>query len=738
MTLSNDIEVPGYTFLGWYDSFANTATQIKSISASESDNIILYAHWERYAYSIQYESDLISVDDDVYTVNQSKQLPAPQLDGYIFVGWSDGDGNIIRRIPAGTVGDKIYSANWMSERNKAWAKKDIDDPIIIEDEATDTILFTYEIGEIQNVPLYVIEDFGYVNSEGVSKTVSKEYSVKTNTTLMEQYAKTVANSTTNTAQWSLSNGWTDSVSVTENYLQENNLSETDAKTLCTTDSSNWLVSSGSTGSSTTTTYNSSQDYDLHTATDNTKTYDTHDESGSKTHKQSAELKLSAKEYAEVSVGASVEAKKGPVKAEAHADAKAGVEFNQELDLGHEGSHTKSSASKTGTESDEGNQDQTGSVKHTGTDTVTTGGWNKSSSYGGSKTVSNSETVSKTVSERIATEKGYGKTYILSGNTDETQGTSSSTTDSSAYSSAVTYSTEEATKETITYSTSNTKTGYHRLVKAGTAHVFAMVGYDIKTASYFVNTFTVMDEEYHNFEDYSYTTAAYDDNQISVIPFEVPYEVEEYVLSKVGETDGLEFNKNGVVTGYSYRSSSEYDHTYIVPEEQVVVIPEYHVVDNLDGTKSVIKITGISPTAFKGNTSITGVQLSDYITDIPANAFEGCSNLELINMPGVVSIGAEAFKGCAFDTVFLSQAIENLGSSAFEDVNTFAVHTNRRSVVEGATNSGANNILIYAADFCDELNDTQLTVSNDTEIFVFCGRENSFMRIGLSQQSPKYR
>lgn len=713
LTLSNDVEVPGYTFLGWYDSFANNATQIKSISSTETEDITLYAHWERYAYTIQYESDLIPVDDDVYTVNQSKQLPAPQLDGYTFVGWSDGDGNIIRRIPAGTVGDKIYSANWMSERNKAWTKKSLDAPIIVESEETDTILFTYEIGQIQNVPVDVIEDFGYVNSEGVSKTVSKEYSVKTNRSLMEQYTKTVANSTTNTAQWSLSSGWSDAVTVSENYVRENNLSDTTIRETCKTDSDNWLISSGTSGSSTTTTYSSAQEYDLHTATGNTKTFDTHDDSASATGKVSAELTLGAKEYAEVSGGGNIGV--------GHIEGKAGMEFNQELSVGGELSTTGSHGSKTGTESDSGNNDQTGSVKHTGSDTVSTGGWNRSSSYGGSRTVSNSESVSKTVSERIASEHGYGNTYVNNGGETNTQGTTSSSTDTDAYSSAVTYSIEESETETVTYSTSNTKTGYHRLVKAATAHVFAMVGYDIKTASYFVTTFTVMEDTYHNFEDYSYVTAAYDDNQIGVIPFEVPYEVEEYVLSKTGETEGLEFNANGVVTNYTGIDTT-------------VVIPEYHVVDNLDGTKSVIKVTGISPNAFQTNSNITGIQLSDFITDIPAHAFEGCSSLTLINMPGVVSIGESAFKGCAFDQVFLSQNIQSLGNNAFDGLNTFAVYTNRKGVVEGATNSGATNIIVFVADSCEELNDTKLTVGNETDIFVFYGLGNNFNNLSITSDA----
>ena len=707
LTLKN-VSVPGYRFLGWYDLPAGANAEIvKKIAAGETGDIDLYAHWEKIGYAVQFISDLIPVEEITYRVDKETSLPVPQLDGYIFVGWSDSEGNIVKTIPKGTIGNLTYTANWMSERNKAWTKKELDDPIIIESEETDTLLFTYEIGRIENVPLYVIEDFGYINSEGITRTVSKEYAMKTEENLMEQYTNKVANSTTNTAQWSLSSGWTNSVSVNENYLQENNLSETDAKTLCTTDNNNWLVSSGSSGSTTTTTYDSAQEYDLNTATGNTKTYNTTDESGSKTHKQSADLKLGAKEHADVNVGI-----------DEIVGINAGVEFSQEFDLGYEGSNTTSSAKKTGTESDSGNQNQTGSVKHTGTDSVSTGGWNRSSSYGGSKTVSNTDSVSKTMAERIASEYGYGKTYIKNGGETSAQGTSASSSDSKSYASSVTYSTEKSAKETITYTTSNTKTGYHRLIKAGTAHVFAVVGYDIKTASYFVTTYTVMDDETHNFEDYSYSTALYDDNQISVIPFEVPYEVKQYVLSRVGETEGLEFDTKGTVTGYN-------------GTEKTVIIPEYHVLDNRDGTKSVIKVVGISSNAFKANKSITGVQLSDYVTVVPANAFEGCSSLTLISMPSVTAIREKAFKDCSsIDTVFLSEKIAELGSNAFENVKTFAVYTNRLNVVEGAANSGAKNILVYIADSCAGLNGKNLVIDNQTEVFVFNGRGKSYQNLSI--------
>lgn len=701
-----ELVVSGYNFEGWFDGQGSAASRVTSIPVGTARNIKLYAKWTKVSYTVQFESDLVPVSSIEYTVDKGATLPVPHLDGYNFVGWSNGDGEILKVIPVGTTGNKTYIANWLSERNKAWTKKTLDDPIIVEDEESNRILFTYEIGQIENVPLYEIENFGYINSEGVSKTVSKTYTVKTSKTLMDQYAQNVANATTNSSQWSLSSGWSNAVTVNESYLTENNMSETDAKTLCTTDSSNWLISSGSSGSTTTTTYASSQDYDLNTATGNTKTYDTHDESSSKTHKQSAELDVK------------YEHKSGIISKTAIGENNFSIEAN----VGYEGSRTSSSASKTGTETDAGNSDQTGNIKHTGTDTVSTGSWNSSSSYGGSKSVSESNSVSKTISERIASEKGYGRSYIDNGGETNTQGLSTSSSNSNTYSSAVTYGTEESATETVEYTTSNTKTGYHRYIKAGTAHVFAVVCYDIKTATYSVLTYTVMDDEMHNFEDYSYQSAAYNDNQSGVITFEVPYSVEEYVLSKVGETDGLEVNSAGIITGYS-------------GSETTVIIPEYRVVDNLDGTKKVLKIIGISSTAFAGNTAITGIQLSDFITEIPDNAFEGCTSLESIDMSCVQTIGKEAFKDCtSINYVFLNEDVVSLGDNAFDNIETFAVYTKNINIINGAINSGAKNILIYTCDGCSALNDQKLSISDGTETFVFNGRGNEYTNLSISSNA----
>ncbi len=713
LKLSN-LNAEGYRFLGWYDLPSGTNAQnIKTIPVGTEGNIELYAHWEKVEYTVQFNSDLAQVSEITYTTDKNTTLPNPKFDGYIFVGWSDEEGDIYKNIPVGTTGNKLYTANWLSERNKAWTKSDLKDPIIVEDDTTNTILFTYEIGRIENVPLYTIEDFGYINSEGVSRTITREYTVKTDKTLMEQYSKNVANATTNSSQWSLSNGWSDTVTVNENYLKEQGFSETDAKTICVTDNENWLVSSGKSGSTTTTTYDSTETYDLTTETDNTKTYDTEDGTESKTHKQSAELDINYK----VSESAGVNVEVFNVGAEA--------EFGIGAGLGYEGSKTETTASKTGTETDDGTNTQTGTITHTGTDTVSVGGWNKNSSYGGSKTVSEEESISNTISEKIAAEYGYGKSYIKTGDESSSQGLSSTTSTSDTYSSAVTYSTEESVKESITYTTSNTKTGYHRLVKAGTAHVFAIVGYDIKTASYFVSTYTVMDDEIHNFEDYSYSSANYDDRQIGVISFEIPYSVEEYVLSKAGETEGLEISKDGIVTGYH-------------GTESTVFIPEYHTIDNLDGTKSVVKVVGLDGNAFKEKKDIvTGIVLSDFITEIPADTFNGCSKLSLVTMAGVTTIGDRAFLNCPqIDYIFLSDCVTSLGSNAFNDMDTVMVYASNSDMVIGAISCDSKNIAILVSDKCTDLNDMSLEIGDNIGCFIFNGYGKTFTDLYIDSDAQK--
>ena len=210
ITATDGQAIPGYTFLGWYDAPQESpdAVRVKKIPAGETGKITLYAHWSKVAQKVYFKSDLTqptSTTMEYYIDEGSAQfevLKAP--DTYIFVGWSDENGAIHDRVPAGTEGPVTYTANWISNRNQAWAKKDIGEPIVYEDE--NVILYTYEIGLIRNVPLYTMVDFGYINADGVTRTKESTYSTTVSTELMKSYTSTIAKATTESFGWTLSSG----------------------------------------------------------------------------------------------------------------------------------------------------------------------------------------------------------------------------------------------------------------------------------------------------------------------------------------------------------------------------------------------------------------------------------------------------------------------------------------------------------------------------------------------------
>jgi uncharacterized repeat protein (TIGR02543 family) len=159
--------VEGYIFDGWYDGEGKSAENIKSISAEETGDIDLYAHWTPREYEITFDSPLVPMDPVKYTVNKGATITNPSMFGYTFMGWSDDKANIITRIPKGTTGDITLTANWMSHRNQTRKVENLKDPLIYEDKENNQYLFMYEIGQIENVPLYEIKNFGKLEVESV-------------------------------------------------------------------------------------------------------------------------------------------------------------------------------------------------------------------------------------------------------------------------------------------------------------------------------------------------------------------------------------------------------------------------------------------------------------------------------------------------------------------------------------------------------------------------------------------
>lgn len=700
--------VPGYQFLGWYDlPSGDAAENIKSIPAGTTGNIDLYARWEKLTYKVNFSSELIPVASETYTVDEEHVLPSPKLDGYIFSGWSDDNGNVIKNIPAGTVGAKTYTANWISERNQAWTYKDYGTPLMYEDSDTNTILFVYNIGEIRNVPLSVVHDFGKINSNGVTKTHTETFKKSISQDCMDKYTNTVKKATTDSYSWTLAKEWSDSTTVNESWAKENSVTQEQINSYYKNQSNNWYVSSGSSGSDSITQSDSSSSSAMLSSVRNKKTDDKHSTSTETNVSANLDIKNTT------TIGAKI-----PVDF-----VSISAENKTEIGLGLSASRTDKESTSSRVQTDNTDSASYNSSKSSSTTKNSTASWNNESGYGGSSEVGQSSTASKAISEKISQEYNIGKSYINTDSQSSTQGTQSSESKSDEYSSAVTYSTATGEEITETYTTQNTMSGYHRWIMAGTAHVFAIVGYDIASKSYFTNTYSVMDDKMYEYEDYSYQTASYDDNESSLIQFDIPMDITKYVANRVCESDGLEVSKSGIITNYT--GTDDY-----------VVIPEYKVIDNKDGTNSVIKVTGISASAFAGK-NITGVELSDYITEIPANAFKNCTALKFVNAAGIKKIGSDAFAGCtSMEELTIGANITSLGTNIVSNKTLLTVSAANKSIVEAAVNSGAKEVYLRVTDKCTNLNNSTLTIPNTMETFTINGFGKTYNNLRIVSNAKK--
>lgn len=480
----------------------------------------------------------------------------------------------------------------------------------------------------------------------------------------------------------------------------------------------WFVNKTSGGSNTSTVVNSTDTYDLHTTTNNTKTHESTDttEYDNKTnlHGYDVNAQLELKHKESVKTG-------GVVKA---LGADGGLEFEQNLTIGggYENKTTDKSGTDTvtkkATDTDVGGNDQSGTITAHSSTTSETTTWGEDSGQSGGESLTSGKSVAESVSRIINQKSSIGNSYLKSGSDSSTRGIVSTNGNKDEFSSKVTYSELTYEKTSVTYSTGAAVTGYHRRVMAATAYVYGAVGYDIANESYFAYTYSVMDDDFHKFEDYSFSSSKYDDNQSGVIDFCIPSTIHDYLLAKTFATDGLEFDKNGMVTAYNGTDS-------------LVIIPDYVSIDNHDGEKTAVKVTGIMDGVFTGNENLTGVVLSDYITTIPDDCFAGCTELWEFTAPGVTSIGDGAFAGCSkLHSVNFSTALTDLGTNAFEGVGFVEIEASSPDVVKAAVLSGAKEIVVSLKSMEDTLDGETLVIPAGTESFTIRGFGKSFYNLSV--------
>lgn len=624
----------GYEFLGWYDAPQSVGgNRITEIPKGSTGDKMLYAYWQEETFDITYklyQTPLGPITEEKflhYTVSKGlKDLPNPEINNYVFLGWYTDDGTEVKEISVGTTGDITLNAYWTSKRNLAKAVGALEDPIIIENSDEGVIYFTYELGTIENVPLsdaiwtiQSVAGLAQQKSETVSTTISNEQA--------KQIAAMVSQSTVDSATWTLSKDWNDVTEVNEEWAEQNGMSQEEANEITKTESGTYSITSSNGGCDTTT------------KTDGTTTVDY--KSQNYTHGNSAEFnaKINAKYTSEVKVNVGIDdlGVSGGKKFEVGGEIGGGYKQHQETN------------------------EHTGTDKTTVNTTVKAGStsWNKASTSSKTKEASESIAVKNALSQIISNTKGYGKSYSSGGENSESQGFSSTDSQSTNSSSSLTYFTSETKTTTTTYSTDGKSEGCYRLVIAGTIHVFGVVGYDVATQSYFTYTFNVLDDKTYEFLDFS-PDLRFKDYNNGALPFEIPYFVHEYVAEKTVRTEGLSFKTNssdGTAMLIGFENSAEKD----------VVIPSYFSSGN-----TAYKVTGISANAFAGK-SIESVVLSEYITEIPDGAFKNCTSLKQIAGSFTV-IGNEAFSGCTnLENFTVSALTTEIGTDAFKNVPSVKVN-----------------------------------------------------------------
>lgn len=623
------LTVAGYTFEGWYDAPGNNGVEVKSFAKGTKGNKTLYARWSQEVYDITYklyQTPLAPISDEKflhYTTGKGLvDLPNPTLYNYIFLGWYTNDGKEVKSIPVGTVGDITLNAYWTSKRNLTKSIGKLDQPYVIENTDDGIVYFTYEIGSIENVPLtdaiWTIQAVSGLSQQH-STTVTKQISQQN----AQQIANTISNSTVDSGTWTLSEDWNENTSVTEQWAEQNGLTQEEANEVVKTSSNTYAFTSSSGGSS--------------SQVDNTGT--TTLDYNSRNYEHGDAVELSANQHIDLSIEASG---KIPGVAKISGSVSGGMETGQDV------TKQQSTNQHTGT-------DTTTLDTHTHTSSST---WNSSASSSSTKSSSESKSFRNAISQVVTNSKGYGQSYSSGGASSETQGFSTTASESVNTSSTVTYATTDITTTTTTYSTDGKSEGCYRLVIAGTIHVFGVVGYDFGSESYFAFTYNVMDDRTYEFLDYS-PALNFNDYENGCIPFEVPSDIYNYVCASVVCTEGLSFRTNsgnGTATVSSYNGS-----------DVDVKIPSYIV----SGGRAY-KVTGLSSTAFDGK-PVRAIILSRYIEEIPDNAFKNCTNLQEVS-GYFTRIGANAFDGCtSLGSFTVPGTVSFIGDNAFKGVANLAVN-----------------------------------------------------------------
>lgn len=707
----NDLVAPaGYVFKGWTSASGTAVTEIAPSSSSRQ--IVLNANWEKVSYTITFDSPDVPVALLTYTVDTGATLENAEWYGYTFVGWSNDDGFLIKSIKPGTVGNMTLHANWTANRNKATSYANYGEPVsIIEDDTGGRFLFVYNIGKIDNVPLNVIEHIG--NSQKIEIDRTYEVTDTIEKTTANNIAEMISKATTESSGWTLSKDWN------KLYEAGSEKDETRGKTEERTDSQgnvtggNYYVSNSQGGASFVST-NSGGSTSNSSKVTKDSSVGIHSNYKASTETD-VSVKLGVKNETELSAGV----KYGPVSAgvknttTVSAETEASRNDKQSFELDSQKSYAV------------GTVDESHSNAYYDVTTQNSSNWNTTSGYEKSYQSSHNSSVANAISEQISQKTSVNMSESVGGELANSTLSTDTNGKTNEYSSTFGYAEGTGTKNSQSIKFSSDRPGYYRLVTAGTVHVFGVVGYDVATDSYFSYSYSVLDNERHQYLDYSKDDPNFEDCQNAVVPFEIPYAPHEYIMAVTSRSEGLQVNLEGYITGYN-------------GTDKTVLIPQYWSADNGDGTYSAIKIRGIANSnVFAGNTNIEKVILPVYVKEIPDGTFEGCTSLETVFAGGVTSIGKDAFKGCtALATFTLDEYVTTLGANAFDGVKDLVVMAANESVADAVVNSGAENITLNLSKLKGAFQDKKIEVSDQTKKFSLISNGAAYKNLQIESSAEE--
>lgn len=749
MVILQPMVSPGYTFDGWVDQHG---TRWDVIPQGSTQELVLYAKWTQNVYTVTFDTPDVDVfttyggeelkNKAKYTIDTGLTLTNPTAYKYTFVGWSNDDGFIVNEIKPGTAENITLRANWTSDRNRATSYADYGDPIIIEDNERKQFLFVYNIGKIDNVPLYTYQ------RENGDKVMYQNTTVDfvDTTTLKTEFsredaqniAKTVSNATTRSSGWTLSEGWNDVMSESQEDSTKQVHSEERVDSKGNVVGNAYFISNSEGGSS----YSS---VESGSTSSNSARVTTEDSFGINTSYDKstekycdAELSTGFKNETEVSAG--VSAPVGIAKVEAGVKNTTTITADAKVSSGrkdNEAFHVDTNSSSfVGTDFSSSSSAYYNAVTSNSTN------WNSTNSYEKSEQMSQETSVAEAIAKEIGSTTTYNISKSLNGAKENTESVSGVTSDETGYSNSVTVS-EYMSKENVHVEAhKDDHVGNHRLVEAGIVHVYGVVGYDIATASYYTYTFNVLEDDTYAYWDYSLKDPSFKDCENGLVTFEIPYEVNEYIAGVTGQTEGLEIEVGndgyGCVRGFEATEDFTGD----------VVVPQYLGVDNLDDTSDPVVVTSFDANAFRGNTEIRTVILPMYVTEIPDNAFEGCTNLETVIAYGITKIGKNAFKGCVnlgkfvnskgeteYSAFMIDNMVTELGEGAFEGVNAVAVMAYDAAAADAAVNSGAKKITVDLTKLADDYTGTK-EVTSATEYFKLIGGGKTFSGLKIKSDAAE--